>query len=190
MPRWMPRAKERLRDAAVELFLERGYENVTVTDITERAGLTRRTFSRYFTDKRDVLFAGSEQLAEAVGAAVRSVDEKLPPWDATVTALREVGDQLAELVPPPARRRTVIRASTDLQERERTKYALIAAEIADALHERGTSAQLSAVLAEVAVTAFRAAFDRWMDAPEGTSLSNLFDVVAQELTSSLAEPTA
>ncbi|TKG61844.1 TetR family transcriptional regulator [Prauserella endophytica] len=34
MPRWMPRAKERLRDAAVELFLEHGFENVTVSDIT------------------------------------------------------------------------------------------------------------------------------------------------------------
>ena len=62
MPRWDPRAEDRLRDAALELFLEHGYDNVTVAQITERAGLTRRTFSRYFTDKRDVLFAGSEQL--------------------------------------------------------------------------------------------------------------------------------
>lgn len=36
----------------------------------ERAGLTRRTFSRYFADKRDVLFAGSEQLLEALAAAI------------------------------------------------------------------------------------------------------------------------
>ena len=56
MPRWEPQARDRLRDAALELFLAHGFDNVTVAQITERAGLTRRTFSRYFTDKRDVLF--------------------------------------------------------------------------------------------------------------------------------------
>ena len=59
MPRWEPQARDRLRDAALELFLAHGFDNVTVAQITERAGLTRRTFSRYFADKRDVLFAGS-----------------------------------------------------------------------------------------------------------------------------------
>ena len=79
MPRWDPRAKDRLRDAALELFLEHGYENVTVAQITERAGLTRRTFSRYFADKRDVLFAGSEQLPPALADAVRQADGALAP---------------------------------------------------------------------------------------------------------------
>ena len=37
MPRWDPRARDRLRDAALELYLEHGYEDVTVAQITERA---------------------------------------------------------------------------------------------------------------------------------------------------------
>nr|WP_272944088.1 helix-turn-helix domain-containing protein [Actinopolymorpha alba] len=51
-----------MKRAALELYLERGYDNVTVTHIAERAGLTRRSYFRYFPDKREVLFAGSERL--------------------------------------------------------------------------------------------------------------------------------
>src|SRR6476659_9679295 len=87
MPRWDPCAEDRLRDAALELFLERGYENVTVAEITERAGLTRRSFSRYFADKRDVLFAGSEQLPAALARSVRGADATLGPFGALLAAL-------------------------------------------------------------------------------------------------------
>ncbi|MER7176793.1 TetR/AcrR family transcriptional regulator [Streptomyces mesophilus] len=190
MPRWIPRAKERLRDSAVELFLERGYERVTVADITERAGLTRRTFSRYFADKRDVLFAGSELLASAVGDAVAGADPGLSAWEATVTALREIGDQLAEeLVPTAANRRVVIRSSEELQERERTKFALIATHVADALRARGTPSPLAEVLAETGVSAFRAAFDQWLDAPEERSLSTVFDGITAELAARIGGMT-
>ena len=47
--------------AAIELFDEQGYEATTVAEIAERAGLTKRTFFRYFSDKREVLFSGSER---------------------------------------------------------------------------------------------------------------------------------
>ncbi len=174
-----------MRDAAVELFLERGFENVTVTDITERAGLTRRTFSRYFTDKRDVLFAGAERLADTVRDAVASADEDLGPWEATVTALRDVGEQLVRIVPTAGPRRTVIQTSAELQERERTKFALITAGIADALRGRGAPDHLAAALADIGVAAFRVAFERWLDDPEGTAFPSVFDAVTSELVSAL-----
>ena len=139
MPRWDPRAKDRLRDAALELYLEHGYENVTVAQITERAGLTRRTFSRYFTDKRDVLFAGSEQLPGALADAVRHADDALPPFEALLAALVDIGDLLAGRVPHAAQRRAVIKASPELQERERTKFAAVTDALADALQQRGAA---------------------------------------------------
>src|SRR5690348_2834357 len=52
--RWKPDAVGRLQQAALELFVERGYDNTTVADIAERAELTERTFFRYFADKREV----------------------------------------------------------------------------------------------------------------------------------------
>ena len=44
------------------LYAERGFENTTVAEIADRAGLTERTFFRHYADKREVLFAGSSEL--------------------------------------------------------------------------------------------------------------------------------
>ena len=59
MARWQPNASERLAEAALELFAERGYERTTVVDIAQRAGLTKSTFYLHFPDKREVLFGGA-----------------------------------------------------------------------------------------------------------------------------------
>jgi AcrR family transcriptional regulator len=56
----MPGARERLVLAAVDLFIEQGYDDTTVAQIAERAGVTRSTFFRHFSDKREVLVAGQE----------------------------------------------------------------------------------------------------------------------------------
>ena len=65
MARWEPDAAGRLREAALELYVAQGYEQTTVADIAERAGVTARTYFRHFADKREVLFAGSERLEQA-----------------------------------------------------------------------------------------------------------------------------
>ena len=72
MGRWQPDARARLQLAALALYGERGYEQTTVAEIAERAGLTKRTFFRYFTDKREVLFWGSELLERQMVAAIEA----------------------------------------------------------------------------------------------------------------------
>jgi AcrR family transcriptional regulator len=181
MPRWEPQARERLRDVALQLYLERGYESVTVAEITERAGLTRRTFFRYFTDKRDVLFAGSEQLPGALAAAVRQADGALSPFEAMLAALAGVGELLIDRVPQAALRRAVINTSPELQERERTKFAAVASALAEALVERGTAAPGSGLLAQVGVAIFQAAFERWTERPELADFPNLVRATTIEL---------
>ena len=67
----------------MELYAERGYEQTTVAEIAQRAGLTARTFFRYFADKREVLFAGSEALGEQLDAALAAAPASAtlsPPW--------------------------------------------------------------------------------------------------------------
>jgi AcrR family transcriptional regulator len=190
MPRWDPRAKERLRAAALELFAEQGYENATVAQITERAGLTRRTFSRYFTDKRDVLFAGSEQLPGVVSDAIRRADAALSPFQALLATLVDTGELFADLVPHAAQRRAVIASSPELQERERTKLAAVTEALADALRERGATASSAKLLAQVGIAVFHTAFERWTDQPEHMDFAARVHEAAAELAASLAPAPA
>ena len=186
MPRWDPCAEDRLREAALELFLEHGYENVTVAQITERAGLTRRSFSRYFTDKRDVLFAGSERLPAVLARSVRHADSTLSSFEALLTALVDVAGVLAGQAPLAAQRRAVVQASPELQERERTKFAAMTDAVADALRDRGTAESEATLLAQVGVAVFRTAFERWTDQPDGVGLPARIREAAAELAASLS----
>jgi len=185
MPRWEPRARDRLRDAALELFLAHGFDNVTVAQITERAGLTRRTFSRYFTDKRDVLFADSEQLPAVLAAAVVRADPDLAPFAALLTALAEVGSLVAD--EHAAERRAIVAASPELQERGLTKFAAVTGALAAALEQRGADAATAALLAPVGTAIFRAAFDRWAQQPERASLADRIRETAAELADSVQD---
>ena len=182
MTRWEPDAEERLRAAAIELFLERGYENVTVAQIAERAGLTRRTFSRYFADKRDVLFAGSEQLPGALADALRQVHPTLAPFQAMLQALADVSEMLAERVAEHAsQRREVIAASPELQERGHAKFAAVAAGLASGLRERGADPSAAELFADVGVAIFRRGFDRWAAAPGEATLASRIHEAANQL---------
>src|SRR3954452_24516919 len=87
MSRWEPNARERLGRAAVESFLERGYDAVTVAEITERAGLTKRTFFRHFGDKREVLFAGQDILSGLLADAIAAPPASATPIEAISAAL-------------------------------------------------------------------------------------------------------
>lgn len=186
MPRWDPCAEDRLREAALELFLEHGYENVTVAQITERAGLTRRSFSRYFADKRDVLFTGSEQLPVVLARSVRHADDTLSPFEALLTALVDAAGMLADQAPLAAQRRAVVQASPELQERGRTKFAAVTDAVADALRDRGSAESEATLLAQVGVAIFRTAFQRWTDQPDDVGLPARIREAAAELATSLS----
>lgn len=188
MARWEPDGEERLRRAAIELFLEYGYDNVTVAQIAARAGLTRRTFSRYFADKRDVLFAGSDQLPSMVADAVRRVDPEVPPFAAVQQALAEVAQVLSERVAEHApQRREIIAGSPELQERGHAKFAAVAAALAAALRERGADEPTSMLIADVGIAIFRTGSDRWVNAPDTTDLAASIREAATQLREATAQ---
>jgi len=85
------RAEEAIRRAALELFSERGYDQVSVTEIAERAEVGRTTFFRYFGDKQEVLFPDPRQeSAEAVagvGRPATAIGSSLPAALRSVRAL-------------------------------------------------------------------------------------------------------
>src|SRR6266571_3103445 len=67
-----PTARERLAEAAFALFDERGYEQTTVDDITDRAGLGRTTFFRHYRSKEDVIFPDHDRLLEQIRERLRT----------------------------------------------------------------------------------------------------------------------
>src|SRR5881275_782521 len=91
MGRWEPDAAGRLREAAMALYAERGYDRTTVAEIAERAGVTERTFFRHFADKREVLFAGAGALQELLVSAVANAPASLAPIDAGALGLEAAG---------------------------------------------------------------------------------------------------
>src|SRR3981189_380122 len=118
MVRWEPNARGRLEQAAVELYSERGFEQTTVAEIAKRAGLTERTFFRHFADKREVLFAGAEDLQELLVSAVGNAPDSAAPIAAVGAGLLAAAALLQERREFSRQRQAVIAANPELQERE------------------------------------------------------------------------
>src|SRR5438105_9355936 len=96
MGRWQPNARSRLEQAALQLYLERGFEQTTVAEIAARAGVTERTFFRYFADKREVLFWGAGALEDVMVSAAVAAPESAGPLDAIAAALDAAAGPLQE----------------------------------------------------------------------------------------------
>src|SRR5580700_7116629 len=137
MSRWEPDAPGRLARAALDLYVGRGFEQTTVAEIAQRAGLTERTFFRYFADKREVLFPGAGSLQELLVNAVASAPESARPITAVAAALEAAGALLQERRDYSLRRQSVIAANAELRERELIKLASLASALAETLRQRG-----------------------------------------------------
>ncbi|WP_282086805.1 TetR/AcrR family transcriptional regulator [Streptomyces tendae] len=181
MGRWEPNARGRLEQAALELYVERGYEQTPVAEIASRAGLTERTFFRHFADKREVLFAGSGRLAELCVDAVAAAPPTATPMDAVAAALDAAAGVFEERGDLVRARQGVIDANAELRERELIKLASLSTALADALRERGADELTADLTAETAVAVLKVAFGRWMDGgqerPLRPLLSECFDVL-------------
>ncbi len=163
MARWQPDSRGRLEQAALALFGERGFENTTVAEIAAGAGLTERTFFRYFADKREVLFSGAGVLQELLVNAVASAPPSAAPIDAVAAALAAAGALLQERREMARKRQAVIIANAELRERELIKLASLASALADALRRRGVTEPAASLTAEAGIAVFKVAFERWVD---------------------------
>jgi len=164
MGRWEPDASGRLAKAALELFQERGYLETTVADIAARAGLTERTFFRYFTDKREVLFSGSKVLEEAIVETVTGAPATAEPLPLVAAAVEAAAARLQELRDMNAVRfrYALVTQHAELRERELIKMASLAAAITQALRARGVGEPAASLAAEAGIAIFKVGFERWL----------------------------
>ena len=164
MARWRPNSPERLASAALELFEEHGYDNTTVHEITERAGLTKSSFFRHFANKREVLFDG-ETLSRVLLDGITDAPEDLTAHDALTRAFSGIGRAIftPERRGFTARRATVIACTPELREREALKQLGLLDGMVDALEKRGVPDLEARVTAALGALAFTIAYERWLE---------------------------
>ncbi len=188
MSRWQPDARERLERAAIELFLEQGFAETTVPEITARAGLTTRTFFRHFTDKREVIFADSE-IPDFATRLIAEAPESLDPMTLILEGLREVTAARFEGRRADIRvRRDIIRSDAGLQERDLRKRARLSAAIRAGLAGRGVDPVAAALLAETCVTLLFVSLEEWLDRDDDVGLHDLIVTNLDALQAAIAVP--
>ena len=186
MGRWEPNAKGRLEQAALNLYQERGYEETTVTEIAERAGLTERTFFRYFADKREVLFGGQENLLEIYVGAIEAAPDAAAPIEMIVAALEAAVPVFQERHEIARQRQSVIDANPGLREREMLKRTTLASGMAEALRRRAVPDSAASLAADVGVVVFKTAYARWLGEPGAADLVRLIRASLDQLKSIIA----
>jgi AcrR family transcriptional regulator len=181
MGRWEPNARGRLEMAGLELYIERGYEQTTVAEIAKRAGLTERTFFRYFADKREVLFGGSASLQELLVSTVADAPGATHPLDAVAIAIEAAAARLQERREYAQKRNAVIAANAELRERELIKLASLASAIAEELRRRGVKEPAASLAAEAGIAVFKVAFETWVDAGNQRDFTEIIRESVDEL---------
>jgi AcrR family transcriptional regulator len=163
MARWQPDTRARLQAAALELFVDRGYDETTAADIADAAGVTERTFFRHFTDKREVLFDGQQFFSQAFLDGIQAAR----PDDAPLAVVASALEGAAAFFPDGRRewsrsRQAIIDAHPALQERELLKLSGLAIEVAAALRTHGVAEPAATLAAQSCLTVFGVSFATWI----------------------------
>ncbi|MFE1800305.1 TetR/AcrR family transcriptional regulator [Streptomyces sp. NPDC059517] len=187
MGRWEPGTRERLQDAALELF-EYGYDNTTAAQIAQRAGTSKSTFFRHFTDKREVLFAGTGEITDRAVAAIAG----LPPGITAFDLVDEVLRAIIEVFDPAkrawyGRRQAIVDHNPELRERDLLKRQSQNEAITTALREKGLDGlSLDLVVALIGL-ASHATYTRWIEGSDDQDVAALAaDVLAELRTTTTA----
>ena len=183
--------RDEIARAAWELFDREGYEAATVEQIAERAGISRRSFFRYYSSKEDVAVGTSDALAEDFLAAVRARPKGEPPLVAIERALRPVvvervkdraqGQAIIRLVrESPTLRRAMLARTARME--ERLAQLLAARTKADPRRD-----PTPALLAFVARAMMDTAFNVWFD-QEPADVGAMVDDLFRRLREAVAAP--
>jgi AcrR family transcriptional regulator len=163
------------------LFVERGFAQTTAAAIAERAGLTERTFFRYFPDKREVLFDGGALMQEVLVTAVAGAPPEAPTLDVILAGLTAIAGQLQPRRPQVLQRARIIADHPELQERELAKLEAWSGGVAAAFAQRGLDDPAARLAAGLTITVFRTAFQRWITGPGEPDLAAAVAAVVQDL---------
>lgn len=172
-------SRETLSEAACELFLEKGYDATSVSDITARAGVSRSSFFNYFAAKSDVIWAGFDQRIEALGAELAAQ----PDADATAGVRSAVGtltagfapDALALALSNPA----AMHAESELEREGALRSARIGRAVGSRFKRAGVDSVRATALGAAYGAAILAATQSW--SRDGSGRAPLADRMAEAI---------
>ncbi|MGP3534167.1 TetR/AcrR family transcriptional regulator [Microbacterium sp. RD1] len=159
------RARQRIIEAADDLFASRGYDDVSVSDIAERAEVGRTTFFRYFGDKTEVVFAKEQAMLDAVARAgmdesvetardIRAAIEQLRP------IVLELCEEASEDPDAYERHSRLLDRHVELRARDALKAQQIATRLTEILRHRGTPEKTAVLASQVALACYETARQR------------------------------
>ncbi len=153
------RAREQIVAAAFELFAERGFAEVTVADIAERAEVGRTTFFRYFGDKQEVVFSHEEELISGLLDRHRDLPPPTDLADAVAQLHPVVVAICEEMTADPAHYRqheALLRDNPELRDRAARKSDRVVEALRTDLLTRGTPPPVAELASQIALACYRA----------------------------------
>jgi mycofactocin system transcriptional regulator len=153
-----------LRLIALRLFAERGFDNTTIEHIAAEAGVSERTFFRYFTTKASVLWTDFETEVETIRASLTSVPCDVPMMDAIRGAVVAANHYHADDVPEMRMRMHLIATVPALSFSAAEHYEAwerAISEFAGRRLDQPADSLYPLTIGRSALAACRAAYDRW-----------------------------
>ncbi|GCA99692.1 MULTISPECIES: mycofactocin system transcriptional regulator [Mycolicibacterium] len=175
--------RDHITHVALELFANRGFDDVSVDDVAHAAGISRRTLFRYFSSKNAIPWADFDASLTDLRDLLNAVPHDVPLDAALRSALLEFNSFDESETPRHRRRMQVILQTDALQAYSMTMYAgwrgVIAAFVARRLDTKPTALVPQTVAWTVLGVALTA-YEQWL-ADETVSLpealGEAFDIV-------------
>jgi AcrR family transcriptional regulator len=187
MARWSPDAAGRLKIAALELFSQRGFANVTVAQLAEHAGMTERTFFRHYAGKEDVLFPDNSPLREALIMVIANTPKDASHRRMIISLATFLSELFADGREVHRQMSLVMKSEPSLRARELLRDQEWSASMAKAFECRGLSRDRAMMLATVMTTTFRVVYDQWVTDRSSKKLVTRFSHALYTLIDDLQE---
>jgi AcrR family transcriptional regulator len=176
------KARESLRaeiaEVAFNVFAERGFDEVTATEVAAAAGISRASFFRYFESKEDAVFVAQEEMGVKIAAALRERPAGEDAWTALRRALDAAVATYQRSPEAALARLRLIRCTPSLRAHQLERLAqwqeAIGAALADRLRLAGDDIRVEALVG-AALGALDAASSRWAQSDGAEDLIGLID---------------
>ena len=176
--------RSRIERAALDLFTRRGFEGVPIDEVAELAGISRRTFFRYFATKADAVWGDFSDHVERLASLLRNSGTHQTVLASICDAYVEVNDYAPRDLPLLRQRMQLILTEPALLAHSQVRYAAIDRVVAEYVAGR-TGTDPAELLARLVATSTRAAattaFEAWLTSPEFSldkALRTAFDELA------------